>query len=143
LAAGERTDDNRTWFDSGLRFECRRCGTCCRGRPGYVWISDSEIMGVVGYLQMQLDSFGRQYLRQVGDRKSLVEKSNGDCVFWEKSIGCRIYPLRPAQCRAFPFWRQNLSDARTWESTARSCPGIGKGRLFTARDILKRRERTW
>ena len=26
------------WYRDGLRFECTRCGHCCTGAPGYVWV---------------------------------------------------------------------------------------------------------
>jgi len=25
-------------YKDGLRFECQRCGSCCRGEPGVVWM---------------------------------------------------------------------------------------------------------
>ena len=26
------------WYRDGLRFACTRCGACCTGAPGYVWV---------------------------------------------------------------------------------------------------------
>jgi hypothetical protein len=100
-------------------------------------------MEIAGFLGGTLDSFQARYLRSVGDRTSLVEKPNGDCVFWESGIGCRIYPLRPVQCRAFPFWAANLESPSAWEAASKRCPGIGSGKLFSVRDIMKRRGKHW
>ena len=135
--------DRAWWFGKGLKFECRRCGACCRGEPGYVWVCNSEVMSISGYLQMSVDAFCSKFVRQVDEKRSLVEKPNGDCILWESGIGCRIYPLRPTQCRTFPFWRHNLADPQAWEDTARRCAGIGQGKLFTLREILKNREKNW
>jgi Fe-S-cluster containining protein len=34
--------DALSWFKDGLRFECQRCGRCCRGEPGVVWVNKQE-----------------------------------------------------------------------------------------------------
>ena len=31
------------WYRDGLAFSCTRCGACCTGAPGYVWVSAEEI----------------------------------------------------------------------------------------------------
>ena len=36
-------DPEPTWYQDGLAFECTRCGACCTGAPGYVWVNDEEI----------------------------------------------------------------------------------------------------
>lgn len=141
----ENPDSNAPapWFSKGLRFECRRCGGCCRGEPGYVWVSPAEAIEIAGFLGETIDSFSSSHLRLVGNRTSLIEKPNGDCVFWDSAIGCRVYPLRPVQCRTFPFWAGNLDSPAAWEAASKRCPGIGHGKVFSVRDIVKRRERRW
>ena len=68
---------------------------------------------------------------------SLKEKSNLDCILWSlsqganKEGGCSVYKERPLQCRAFPFWPSILDSKEYWEATAESCPGIGKGNLYS------------
>jgi Fe-S-cluster containining protein len=64
---------------------------------------------------------------------SLREKSNYDCIFWKD--GCTVYDARPKQCRTFPFWPSVLGSPDAWESTAASCPGMGKGALHTKEQI--------
>lgn len=137
------SDKSSAWFSKGLRFECARCGGCCRGEPGFVWVSPAEAIEVAGFLGETADSFHAKYLRTVGERISLIEKPNGDCVFWESGIGCRVYPLRPTQCRTFPFWAANLDSPSAWEVASRRCPGIGNGKFYSAREIIKRMERRW
>ncbi|MFW6164080.1 MAG: YkgJ family cysteine cluster protein, partial [Planctomycetota bacterium] len=87
----------KRWYEAGLRFECRRCGQCCRGEPGYVWVSDPEIVAIARLLNLPRDQALARYCRVVFGDVSLIERPNGDCVFWTPE-GCRIYPVRPTQC---------------------------------------------
>ena len=36
-------DESAPWYRDGLRFTCTRCGNCCTGAPGYVWV-DADAM---------------------------------------------------------------------------------------------------
>jgi Fe-S-cluster containining protein len=57
------------------------------------------------------------------------------CPFLKKNR-CQIYPVRPKQCETWPFWGENLV-RETWEGPiSKCCPGIGKGKLRSADDIL-------
>ncbi len=129
---------SKPWYREGLSFSCTRCGDCCTGAPGYVWVEPTEIDALAKHLGLSVDNFGERYLRKVGRRYSLIEKPGGDCVFFDK--GCSVYPARPTQCRTFPFWRSNLKSERAWDELADECPGIGQGKLFPVEEIevLKR-----
>jgi Fe-S-cluster containining protein len=130
--------NDRPWFKDGLRFECTQCGDCCTGSPGYVWVNKEEIEALAAGLGIDVPAFERQYVRQVGARKSLVEYSNGDCVFFDgASRKCQVYDLRPRQCRTWPFWDSNVRTPETWERTCEVCPGSGKGNLVTVDEILR------
>ena len=79
---------------------------------------------------LSVEEFSAQYLRRVSGRLALIEKANGDCVFYRG--GCTVYSARPTQCRTFPFWPENLRSRAAWEQTADECPGIGQGTLYSA-----------
>jgi Fe-S-cluster containining protein len=121
------------WYREGLRFSCTRCGDCCTGRPGYVWVTQAELEELAAFLELSLDELLARYVRKVGSRLSLIERANGDCVFFDK--GCTVYPARPVQCRTFPFWPENLKSGRAWDEVGSECPGVGKGRLYSAEEI--------
>jgi Fe-S-cluster containining protein len=123
------------WYREGLNFECTRCGHCCTGAPGYVWVSLEDISTLSQHLGLTLDAFGKQYLRQLGGRLSLVEKPGGDCIFWSRDTGCTVYEARPIQCRTWPFWPENVESPADWERTQRSCPGSRRGRLYSLGEI--------
>ena len=97
-----------------------------RGNPGAGTIS-----GRVG------QQFSRKFVRQVGDRYSLVERPGGDCIFWDAKAGCTVYAARPVQCRTWPFWPENVETPEDWQQVTRICPGSGQGQLFTVEQILE------
>ena len=125
------------WYAEGLRFSCVRCGDCCRGEPGYVWITDEEVEAAAAHLKMSVEAFRSQYVRQVGGDQSLIELPNGDCIFWSP-VGCDIYPVRPVQCRTFPFWREYLRSEHDWQGAQRRCPGVNSGKLHSLEEIRAR-----
>lgn len=125
--------DVSPWFKQGLRFECQRCGRCCRGEPGVVWVNKREIEGIASFLGITREVFARNYLRTINGCFSLLEYGNGDCIMYDN--GCKIYNVRPCQCRSFPFWKSNLESQSEWEKLNKTCPGIGKGELHTLKEI--------
>ena len=75
------------WYREGLRFECNQCGNCCSGAPGYVWLTREEIGKIAAHLGLEVKEFTRRYVRRVGFKHSLVEKSeksNYDCIFLKR-----------------------------------------------------------
>jgi Fe-S-cluster containining protein len=134
------TGKPENWFQDGLRFECTQCGDCCTGEPGFVWVNVAEIEALAIRFQLSTDEFERKYVRKLGNRKSLVEFPNGDCVFLDSQTRkCSVYEDRPRQCRTWPFWDSNLRTKRDWEWTCSVCPGSGKGRVYTEEEILSRK----
>ena len=87
------------WYKDGLKFKCTGCGNCCTGAPGYVWVNQSEINALAKHLDLPLNEFEAKFVRSVGIRRSLVELTNGDCIFFDnKSRKCTVYSHRPRQC---------------------------------------------
>jgi Fe-S-cluster containining protein len=126
------------WYQDGLRFRCTRCGNCCTGAPGYVWVEPEEIEAIAEFKGATPTQFEGLYTRQVQGERSLREKANGDCVFFDRQVGCTIYPVRPKQCRTWPFWESNVKTPQAWERTCKVCPGSGQGDLISAEEITRR-----
>jgi hypothetical protein len=126
------------WYQDGLRFRCTRCGHCCTGEPGHVWVDDAEMADLARFLGEPLDQFQARFTRPVGDGRSLREKANGDCVFYDRVQGCTVYPVRPLQCRTWPFWESNVLSPEAWQQTCRVCPGAGQGELIPPEEITRR-----
>jgi Fe-S-cluster containining protein len=150
------TQDAHSASDSeGLRFHCTQCGNCCTGGPGFVWITKEEIVELAKFLKLSPEETVERYCRKIAGQFSLQEFRNPrdgqyDCVFMKDQPAtapankntivqpirtCSIYPVRPLQCRTFPFWDSNLSSPAAWQAVAKRCPGIGQGRLYSREEI--------
>ena len=102
---------------------CKECeGNCCIGESGYIWVNPKEIKEISAFLKIDEEIFKSHFLIKVGYRYSIKEKpyKNGyACIFFEN--GCKIYPVRPTQCRSFPFWDYYKDKI---DELKKECPGI-------------------
>jgi Fe-S-cluster containining protein len=126
------------WYKDGLRFTCTRCGHCCTGEPGFVWVEDEELEAIAGFRGEDAAEVRALYTRKGYRGITLREKDNGDCVFYDRDQGCTIYPVRPRQCRTWPFWESNVQTPEDWQRTCTVCPGSGRGELIPPEEITRR-----
>jgi Fe-S-cluster containining protein len=126
------------WYNDGLRFSCTMCGDCCTGEPGHVWVDDDDLAAIAEYRGETIEEVRGLYTRLARRGRALREKANGDCVFYDRQKGCTIYPVRPPQCRTWPFWESNVASPETWRRTCEVCPGSGQGELIPAEEITRR-----
>ena len=126
------------WYAGGLRFQCTQCGDCCSGSEGYVWVNQEEIDGMARRVGMEPAAFEAAHAQRVGVRRSLKERSNGDCVLLdEKTRKCTAYEERPRQCKTWPFWDSNIRSQEAWAEAAAACPGCNKGNLVPLEIIVE------
>jgi Fe-S-cluster containining protein len=148
------------WYAGELKFTCSQCGNCCTGGPGFVWISREEIDRLAEFLRLPPEEVVEKYCRKADGKFSLKEYRNArgeyDCVFLteekverpaetngeDQSVthtrrGCSIYPVRPLQCRTWPFWDSNLSSKDAWDRAAQRCHGMNHGRRTFTRDQME------
>jgi len=126
------------WYRDGLKFECTRCGKCCTGETGFVWVNEEEIAAIAEMRGESIEEVTALHTRELRQKRTLREKANGDCVFYERGEGCTIYSIRPRQCRTWPFWESNIRTPENWEETQRECPGSGQGELIPVEEITAR-----
>jgi len=136
------------WYSGGLKFTCTQCGNCCTGAPGYVWISQEEIESLAKFLNITTEETVEKYCRRINGRFSLKEIRSPvkqyDCIFLKEvnsepkpgEIGftkriCTVYPVRPLQCRTWPFWDSNMQSKAAWNRAARNCHGMNHGKTFS------------
>ena len=114
----------------GLRFRCvPGCVNCC-DVPGWVYITEDDLTRIAGYIGMTPADFERRYVYRTKHRLRLRKPPKSQCHFLEED-GCRVHPVKPTQCRLFPFWPELVEDREAWKHTALRCPGIGSGSLVT------------
>jgi len=123
------------WYAAGLRFSCQRCGACCTGAPGYVWVQIEEVAAIAARLGMESVGFLSRYTRRVDGGLSLREEADGRCVLLESGFGCRAYEARPRQCRTWPFWVRIVATSASWQREAADCPGMGEGDVVGPEEI--------
>ena len=125
------------FYARGLCFSCTRCSSCCRHDSGFVFLSEIDVAKLTQACGMRYNEFVKTYCRWVwaeaGECLSLREKSNFDCIFWDK--GCTVYNARPLQCRTFPFWDSITVSSVAWEAAAAECPGMNHGVLHGREEI--------
>lgn len=134
--AGPRTP----WYADGLRFTCQPdCGACCTNHENYayVYLREDDFEALHTFLGLDADTFANRYT-ELEEGYLTLRMDDPACPFLEGSR-CTVYPVRPVQCRTFPFWPEILANRRSWERLRRFCPGIGVGErhsLTAIRDQL-------
>ncbi len=130
------------WYQDGLKFSCTRCGNCCTGAPGFTWVTEAEIAGLVARLKTDDAAFRARYTRTVWRKGvkqvSLIDQGtarNHACVFFASGKGCTVYEDRPRQCRTWPFWKRNLETPEDWAAEAKECPGMNRGEVHEVAKI--------
>lgn len=128
------------FFESAsLKFSCTRCGRCCATRGGYyVYLQAGEAERIRRHLGLSVDWFRRRYLARTPDgERVLADGAGARCIFLGDDGLCRVYPVRPSQCRTYPFWPELVNRRRDWRREAARCEGIGRGRAV-ARSRIRR-----
>lgn len=103
-------------------FQCRQCGECCRGFGGTL-ITETDARIIADYLELAPDEFVRTCCTESDSGRVLVQGKDGFCIFAENAL-CRIHPVKPRMCRAWPFIEGVLKYPGNWRIMAGACPGI-------------------
>lgn len=123
-----------------LKFECTGCGNCCTGRGDYyVETSPAEQRRIQKFLGISWRWFQRRYLHRYDDGVESLAWDHGRqrCVFLDAEYRCRIYSVRPTQCRTYPFWPEVVDRQKTWKAEVKRCEGIGRGGVVPLEHIRK------
>ncbi len=93
------------------------------------------------HLGLSTSAFTRKYCdRQAGSWHLKERKENPDCLFL-KGKQCGVYEARPIQCRTWPFWPEVMSPKAWNKEVVSFCPGVGKGKVWSATDIALQLEK--
>ena len=105
--------------------KCEECGgKCCIGDSGYVFLKIDEMNKIARYLNLNIEDFQNKYIRKVGNKYSLIEKPHPTgkaCIFFDDVNKCKIYEVRPNNCKTFPFWDIFKNNS---QGVKRECIGV-------------------
>jgi Fe-S-cluster containining protein len=139
IAVTKLSVGDKAWWKDGVQFECQGSGQCCvsHGEYGFVYMTLDDRKRMAKHLKMSLAAFNEKHCEETDGFYHLKEsKERPECMFL-KDKRCTVYEGRPTQCRTWPFWPEVMS-AKTWKKEVASfCPGVGKGRTWTAAEIQK------
>jgi Fe-S-cluster containining protein len=112
-----------------LHFSCTRCGRCCATRGEYyVFLTAREAERIRTRLGLSPGWFRRHYLRRLEAGQLVLAAGPGErCIFLDAGDRCRVYAVRPVQCRTYPFWPEIAGNRRAWRAERRRCEGIDRG----------------
>lgn len=131
----ERTGDER-WYERGLGFTCTACGACCtrHGDASYVYVREDEVDAIAAHLGMERARFFERFC--VLDQGWITLRPDlPECAFLDADRRCTIYPVRPVQCRTWPFWDVNIESRARWDANVTPvCPGsrAANGKVYDA-----------
>ena len=157
------SEKNRETEENGenlVRFECVKCGECCRRKGLIVTVTGRDVVRLSSTLGMAAPDLLRALdfyvLPENGNAPkglcdtpllktesgnaymALRKMESGDCIFL-KDNQCMIHPIRPFVCRTFPFVFRNVSGNVKWGFSAMKdiCPGIGEGSKVTEQELVE------
>jgi hypothetical protein len=111
-----------------LRFACQPgCTNCCRKR-GFIYLSEQDLARAARFLGLTEADFEAKYVIRYRHLLRLRKPPSAQCHFLTAE-GCSIHPVKPTQCRLYPFWPELVESRAAWNAEKLDCPGIGKGEL--------------
>jgi Fe-S-cluster containining protein len=97
-----------------------------------VYLSKDELAALTKHLGITRREFRRRYAFRDEDGWTQLKTAENRCVFLDpKTNACTVYPVRPTQCRTFPFWSGFVVDGEWTDEVRGLCEGIGRGRLYS------------
>ncbi|HXG32019.1 MAG TPA: YkgJ family cysteine cluster protein [Bryobacteraceae bacterium] len=119
-----------------FRFECQAgCTACCRA-SGFVYLTEEDLRRAAAWLKMSPEEFEARYVYRTRRRLRLRKSGDSPCPFLRDG-GCAIHPVKPTQCRAYPFWPELVETRAAWRQAGEQCPGIGQGPLIPLSSVLR------
>ena len=130
----------QTVTEDNFQFNCTGCGDCCRG-GGNVYFSDDELQDLKEYLKLNDEKWKLLKNQLIRFKKNglNVHSSPKACIFINAENKCRIYPVRPLQCRSYPYWPSVFESRKELVLHMKKCPGFKEeSEKITSLQILRR-----
>ena len=112
-----------------LQFACQPgCTRCCETH-GFVYITERDLRQMAEFSGMAQAAFESAYVVRYRHVLRLKKPRGSQCHFL-RSGGCSVHPVKPTQCRLYPFWPELVENRTAWRIEQLKCPGIGTGELI-------------
>jgi Fe-S-cluster containining protein len=107
---------------------------------GFVYITEQDLVRIAGYIGLDPSEFEQRFVYRTRHSLRLRKPRQSQCHFLTET-GCSVHPVKPVQCRVYPFWPEYVEHRDIWDyEGTHKCPGIGKGSLIqigTAMEIAQ------
>lgn len=117
-----------------------------------VQFTELEGIEMAQVMKMSTEDFFEQYTFPSADpgiwELREVKVSQGyDCVLLGRcedtgKTWCTAHKARPAQCRTWPFWPDNLRNEKSWNYAGKACEGINRGDFIPLKVIQREMSNT-
>ena len=121
------------WWMAGIPFTCLPdCGKCCDEPGGIVYLRPEDAVIMSKHHNLEIEEWLKRDCRQTIDGRWVLNSDpvTDICIYLDEGKRCSTYEARPVQCRAYPFWAENLRANRSWEKTVEECPGLSAEEAF-------------
>ncbi|MEI7542839.1 MAG: YkgJ family cysteine cluster protein [bacterium] len=120
-----------------IDFTCQKCGDCCRV-DGYVFLKNDEAKAIIDYLEISKADFKKKFTDWFLFLGTVLKLDAEGCCFLIDGR-CIIYPVRPLQCKTFPYWNRVLKSQKDWEYITTYCRGAKMAKLNTKKNIVDKK----
>ncbi|WP_175059958.1 YkgJ family cysteine cluster protein [Thermococcus sp. 2319x1] len=132
---------------SDVKFECKFCLDCCRGRFIYLTLHDIKNIMRMGHDPQEFILL----TAEVGKIRFVLAYREWDlgCVFHDPETGkCKIHDYNPLICQIYPFMVSHkplgiegeepfeYNGEKLWLYYDESCPGIGGGKEVITKEKI-------
>ena len=121
------------WWMEGVVFQCQpNCGRCCDEPGGIVYLTKDDAKRLAEHHAIEVKEWLERDCQTTLDGRFVLDSDaeTDICIYLDSEKKCMVYEARPDQCRAYPWWIENLASKRTWNRTMDECPGIGAEDAF-------------
>jgi uncharacterized protein len=103
---------------------------------GQVYLSEEDLVRIAAHVNMTPADFEEKHVYRTARLLRLRKPPDRQCIFHQDNR-CSIHPVKPTQCRLFPYWPEIIETQESWNATAQTCPGMNKGPLIQIRIATK------
>ena len=87
--------------------QCDRSNHCCRFTTGF--LAEDDLQKISKFLNISEKELRDNFLQEVKMFNTMAlrpksikgDKPYGPCVFFDNTIGCKIHPVKPLQCKLY------------------------------------------